>query len=909
MKKIMKSKGERDKRLAFSIKSNVNNVKNKELCGKLFIIMALFIMIANVHLVYSIDSIDSSGWSGSVLDPIIDGSAKYSTNVASLLADTVIQLLSLAFSPNFFTLMGTENPTLVYGTVSKQVVKESYFFSTVFGLGQMLGVIIATILLFVNAFMLIIGKENQIRDNPVVLFIRYIVSLTAVFLSFDIVYSVIMSIDEIWSQYVFRGYTSIYAGQSFYQVETSRIFTQEPDTEKLTIWGASLNIGLVGIWKAVITGISILLIWKLIKSVFRLFLEVAERYFVLMVLCAFFPVAVATYTCNTTKNIFFSYLRMFFCQAFVMLANIAFMKFFLYVLFNGGWLSSLTNYICALAFVRVAQRLDSYMMAMGLNVAQTGSGILGAIGGAGIGLTNMFRGANNVRKNIGKSLIGMGISQNNADLFKAGAKLGLSGDTLIRGLVPTDTSFENAVSRYSGINSQGFTATKEPGDVSSANTDANDAWLRNTLKENGIPTTDIDKLKNMGIDPCSIIQVEKDQRTGAVGYNDEKGAVATSYKGEMYSNKMREQEMAYNENQAKISQEYDTTLAPGQSMSEADAARIAYGMGDLNTDVSHVNLDTLNSLYAGDYDSLEAIPASKREQSEMLNGNESPDVIPYGMDSVGHSRIQFRGRYMDQMNPKTDDFFVDMYNIAQHPDTLKNQGQAGWHFVKQGDEGFMVHDNRHTASDRPSVVGRTSPNYQKVTPNLNHPDNHIEAKKPTADTSGKDGNSGSNAKSGNGGNSGSNAKSGKDGNSGSNTSSQTANGIDTTLNVGDGSGNTPKTPKPSAEPTAFSTTTAVSGPASFVGAQQHTAYESVDDAYERIYGSGTVETGKDRDKGAERRESTKKDKERINRGSYREEKPKSGNGSGKGKGKGKGKGTRRDSRSFNKNIPIDYEEY
>lgn len=75
----------------------------------------------------------------------------------------------------------------------------------------------------------------------------------------------------------------------------------------------------------------------------------------------------------------------------------------------------------------------------------------------------------------------------------------------------------------------------------------------------------------------------------------------------------------------------------------------------------------------------------------MLNGNESPDVIPYGMDSVGHSRIQFRGRYMDQMNPKTDDFFVDMYNIAQHPDTLKIKGkQAGISLNKETKDSWYM---------------------------------------------------------------------------------------------------------------------------------------------------------------------------------------------------------------------------
>lgn len=874
--------------LAFSFKKKITDIY------KIFALAALFLIITNIHIAYSIDP---SGWAGSVLDPIIDGGAEYSAGIASEVTDTLIQLLSLSFSPNFFTLMNTEYPSMIYGTVTKQMVKESYFFSSVFGLAQMLGIIIATILFFVNAFMLIIGNGDKIRDNPLTLIIRYIASMVAVYVSFDIVYSVIMCIDEIWSQFVFRGYTSIYAGQSFYQTETSRIFSQNPETGKVIVWGAQLNVGMDGIWKAVISCLGILLIWKLIKAIFRLYMEVAERYFVLMVLCAFFPVAVATYTCNTTKNIFFSYLRMFFSQAFVMLANIAFMKSFMFVLFRGGWLASLPNYISAQAFVRVAQRLDSYMFAMGLNVAQTGSGLINSINGAGMGFVNMFRGANNTRKNLGKSLIGVGIASNDAGLFKAGAIAGFSGETMVRGMVPSETSFENSIARYSGVNSPGFSAMKGMDNASGPGTSAEDTnWLRNTLKENGIPTTDIDKLQSLGIDPNSIVRVEKDSRTGAIGYSDKKGAIATSYKGEMYNNQMRDQEMEFNAKQANISQNFDPNIGADQSMSEADAARVVEGMNDFNTNVSHVDLDTLRSLYAGDYDSLETVAGTRGEQEEMFrSGDNVVDAKPYGMDSVGHSRMQFRGRYTDQLQPKSDDFYVDMYNVAQHPETLKNQGLTGWHFVKQGNEGFMVHDNRHTADDRSSVVGKISPMYQKSKPNLNAPENHIDAKKPTA-------------------NNDSVTKTNKDPNA--------------------------PTPAPMAEPAPVST------PAPMVGAAPIStpAYEekastpppvfseyasgpmepepiiihgnmggpSVDEVYNYIYGDGSSPSSdpsftgqetystmtvreKDRTKGSERHESTIKDKAKYEK--RNEEKPRSS----------KPRDSKR-RKPNHKNIPIDFED-
>ena len=115
---------------------------------------------------------------------------------------------------------------------------------------------------------------------------------------------------------------------------------------------------------------------------FKLLLETVERYIVVGVLCYTSPLAYSLGASKVTVSVFRSWCHMVGSQLLLLVLNVWFLRGFnssmgAYI-GNGGALS--TGYgsvflwlFCALAFLKTAQKFDSYLAAMGLNVAQTGS--------------------------------------------------------------------------------------------------------------------------------------------------------------------------------------------------------------------------------------------------------------------------------------------------------------------------------------------------------------------------------------------------------------------------------------------------------------------------------------------------------------------------------------------------------
>ena len=163
---------------------------------------------------------------------------------------------------------------------------------------------------------------------------------------------------------------------------------------------------------------------------FKLLLEVVERYVVVGVLCYTSPLAYAMGASKDTSQVFKSWCRMVGSQLLLLVMNVWFLRAFnssvgQYIA-SGGALSNGHGSIflwlfCALAFLKVAQRFDSYLASIGLNVAQTGSGlgmellvasrvVMGGLGGfrnAG----SMFRGGG------GAGVVGGGIAGGFAGKF------------------------------------------------------------------------------------------------------------------------------------------------------------------------------------------------------------------------------------------------------------------------------------------------------------------------------------------------------------------------------------------------------------------------------------------------------------------------------------------------------------
>lgn len=146
----------------------------------------------------------------------------------------------------------------------------------------------------------------------------------------------------------------------------------------------------------------IILLVALGWNYFKLLLETVERYIVVGVLCYTSPLAFSMGASKATVQVFRSWCRMVGSQLLLLVMNVWFLRGFSssmgQFVANGGALSTGKGSIflwlfCALAFLKTAQRFDSYLASLGMNAAQTGSSMgmeilmasraLSGLGGAG----------------------------------------------------------------------------------------------------------------------------------------------------------------------------------------------------------------------------------------------------------------------------------------------------------------------------------------------------------------------------------------------------------------------------------------------------------------------------------------------------------------------------------------------
>ena len=177
----------------------------------------------------------------------------------------------------------------------------------------------------------------------------------------------------------------------------------------------SLSNGLVTLISvASVVGLilQLILLISLGWNYFKMLLEVVERYIVVGVLCYTSPLAFAMGGSKTTNQVFKSWCRMVGSQLLLLVMNVWFLRAFNSSVgqfaANGGALTTGSGNIflwifCALAFLKTAQKFDSYLASMGLSVAQTGSSmgmevlmaarVLGGFGGGGArSAGSVFRG-------------------------------------------------------------------------------------------------------------------------------------------------------------------------------------------------------------------------------------------------------------------------------------------------------------------------------------------------------------------------------------------------------------------------------------------------------------------------------------------------------------------------------------
>jgi len=126
----------------------------------------------------------------------------------------------------------------------------------------------------------------------------------------------------------------------------------------------------------------IIMMIALAWNYFKLLLETVERYVLVGVLCYTSPLAYSMGASKATSRVFQSWCRMVGSQLLLLVLNVWFLRAFNssvgQFIANGGALTTGRGSIflwlfCALALLKIAQKCDSHLAALGLSVAQTGS--------------------------------------------------------------------------------------------------------------------------------------------------------------------------------------------------------------------------------------------------------------------------------------------------------------------------------------------------------------------------------------------------------------------------------------------------------------------------------------------------------------------------------------------------------
>lgn len=229
-----------------------------------------------------------------------------------------------------------------------------------------LGYVITTALFLFFLILCSVNPSGE-KNSVIQLLITYPLILFAIYFSDDIV--------NIVYDLALSAWTSVFTGS---MLETSSL----PYLMAYLVTIEYLNV----VWDLEYLGVlfNIAVGWIIIKNALTMFIEVIERYVVSCLLYFGFGTSLSTLISATTRPIFFAYMRMIISQLFLLFLNIYFIKGFFLLLVNyTSWAGSIYGIIFVLAYLKTAQKIDSHLHSLGLNVAQTGTGLAFSVMGIG----------------------------------------------------------------------------------------------------------------------------------------------------------------------------------------------------------------------------------------------------------------------------------------------------------------------------------------------------------------------------------------------------------------------------------------------------------------------------------------------------------------------------------------------
>lgn len=143
-------------------------------------------------------------------------------------------------------------------------------------------------------------------------------------------------------------------------------------------------------------------------ALFKLYVEMFERYLMLgITVYAFAPLAYATIASDQTIHIFKRWFSMFIGQLILMCLSVWSLKL---ILSGFKGMTSISQCFLVLAACHIAQRLDTYLAQLGLNVVTTGGNLLDEAIGTGAAIAGIAKSASTARNggkgNNSKAILG-----------------------------------------------------------------------------------------------------------------------------------------------------------------------------------------------------------------------------------------------------------------------------------------------------------------------------------------------------------------------------------------------------------------------------------------------------------------------------------------------------------------------
>lgn len=430
-----------------------------------------------------LDKIRSSdiGTGKSLLGPILESATDYISATLTEVGSNFVDKMVNSFSPSYQTFANivsgndyNTNPRDMVVGNEVSISSDGFFgipvISEILHAAKLIGMTIATLYLMFNLVLFAFGRAESIKTSLPMLLVSYVISMLIIGNAEAIISEIVSVFANIWAQSVMSTSPGV-------------TFTFD-DLWKLILFVKSMCK--VKALAAITFILALLIFWKMFKAFIRLYISIIEHYLVMMLLLLFCPIIIPMVMTPVTSNMFKSYFRMIISQFICMCITVIMMKIFVATLMNGGWTATIVNYIAGLAFLKVAQNVDTYMSKMGLDIVAGAGNFAGASRGGLMGLMQLVRTVGMIRNGIGEygqSLKDQGVIHNDPDVYERGDRI----QKAVGRSSPNADSFTEAFAKAhkTAENYQTYVSN-----------DQASAFQQATMSQHGMPRTLMDNFHN-----------------------------------------------------------------------------------------------------------------------------------------------------------------------------------------------------------------------------------------------------------------------------------------------------------------------------------------------------------------------------------------------------------------------------